>query len=76
MRLANMLLFYVLASGDVAMRRVSQDTGIGADALRAWVDGDESALTARDLARLQCWCFQREAPPWQPSVVDSEGGEV
>lgn len=78
MRLRQMLKLYALSVDGLSIARVASEIDTPAQQLQAWINGDETALCARQFARLQCWTFSR-AP--KAEVVqadgesDSEGGE-
>ncbi|WP_066338320.1 hypothetical protein [Azohydromonas lata] len=79
MRLAQMLKLYALTVDGMSIARIAEEIDVPAHKLQAWINGDETALIARQFARLQCWTFSRvparevlcEAMP-----ADSEGGEA
>lgn len=77
MRLAQMLKLYALSVDGLSIARIASEIDTPAQQLQAWINGDETALCARQFARLQCWTFSRvpvgevvhESVP-----VDSVGG--
>jgi hypothetical protein len=79
MRLAQMLKLYALAVDGMSIARIAAEIDAPAQQLQAWINGDETALTARQFARLQCWTFSRVAKRevlCDAAPADSEGGEA
>jgi hypothetical protein len=78
MRLAQMLKLYAFSMDGMSFHRIASETDVPVQQLQAWINGDETALCARQFARLQCWCFSR-VPKREVAAVDggsdSEGGE-
>jgi hypothetical protein len=77
MRLAQMLKLYALDVEGMSLARVASEIDVPAQQLQAWINGDETALSARQFARLQCWTFSRVAKRevvHEVAPVDSAGG--
>lgn len=78
MRLAQMLKLYAVSVDGLSIPRIASEIDTPAQQLQAWINGDETALCARQFARLQCWCFSR-VPVREVARADgdsdSEGGE-
>lgn len=78
MRLRQMLKLYATAIDGLSVSRIAVEIDVPVQVLMAWINGDETALCARQFARLQCWTFSR-APVGEvlreAAPADSEGGE-
>jgi hypothetical protein len=79
MRLAQMLKLYALSVNGMSIARIASEIDAPTQQLQAWINGDETALSARQFARLQCWTFSRVAKREvlrDAAPADSEGGEA